>query len=347
MNSMEMNNFTFTSVFTLRGFSLDNEENTIVFVLFLLIYLFSITSNVLIIYLVYFNRNLHRPMYFFLSNFSFLEIWYISVTVPKMMADFLNQRKVISAVGCFLQFYFLFFFGSTENLLLAIMSFDRYVAICYPLRYVMMMTNAFCKTLAVVAWVVSAITVMVAIIPLTRMSFCVTNKIDHVFCDFSPLVKISCQGAWLSEIIFFPLAGFVILGCFILILASYIHIILTVFATSSHSELRNTFTTCASHFMVVFIYYGTVIFMYVRPSAMLSYKADKVVSVFYSAVTPLLNPIIYSLRNREVREAIKKTFTLYKSTHIKNATRIKHINVVACKDEMSWNKYMKKKIQKI
>ncbi|XP_075424068.1 olfactory receptor 6Y1-like [Ascaphus truei] len=307
---METDNITIVNEFILQGFPLGHQEKSVLFVVFLLIYLLSITTNVLIISIVRANRRLHKPMYFFLSNFSFLEIWYISVTVPKMLVDFLSSRKTISAVGCLTQFYFFFFFGSTENFLLAIMSFDRYIAICNPLRYLIIMSDTFCKVLAAGAWIVSAIAMVIVIIPVTRLSFCGSQEIDHVFCDFSPLVKISCHGAKLSEIIFFFLAGLVILGCFTLIMASYVHIMITVLATSSASELRNALTTCTSHFLVVFIYYGTVIFMYVRPSATRSFHGDKVVSVFYSALTPLLNPLIYSLRNKEVKEAIRRTFRI-------------------------------------
>ncbi|KAM4707076.1 olfactory receptor 11G2-like [Discoglossus pictus] len=307
---------TILTKFILQGFSIDRNGQVVLFFVFLNIYLLSITTNILIICLVRTEQRLHKPMYFFLSNFSFLEILYISVTVPKMLFDFLNERKIISVFGCMIQFYFFFLFGSTENFLLAVMSFDRYVAICFPLRYIIIMNERFCSLLAVGAWFVSAIAMIVVIIPITRLSFCGFNIIDHVFCDFSPLVKISCHGATLSEVTFFFLAGMVILGCFTLIMASYIHIIITILGTTSGSGMRNAFATCASHFIVVFIYYGTVIFMYVRPTSTISFHTDKVVSVFYSAVTPLLNPLIYSLRNKEVKVAIKKVFSISrKSLH--------------------------------
>ncbi|XP_075424069.1 olfactory receptor 6B9-like [Ascaphus truei] len=316
---MGTQNVTMLNVFILGGFHLGHQGQAVLFVVFFIIYLLSITANILIIIIVRTNRRLHNPMYFFLSNFSFVEIWYISVTVPKILVDLLSSRKTISADGCFIQFYFLFFFGSTENFFLAIMSFDRYVAICYPLRYLIIMSDTFCKVLAAGAWIVSAIIVVIVIIPLTRLSFCGSQEIDHVFCDFSPLVKFSCHGSKSIEIIFFFLAGLVILGCFTLIMVTYVHIMITVLATSSASGLRNAFTTCASHFFVVFIYYGTVIFMYVRPTARRSFHGDKVISVFYSALTPLLNPLIYCLRNKEVKEAMRRTFRIsVQSIHKEN-----------------------------
>lgn len=259
MNNLNISNI---SGFTLLGFSLWLQAKVVLFVVFLSIYLLTIISNVIIICLVKLDRQLHKPMYFFLANFSFLEIWYISVTVPKMLSDFLDQDKKISMVGCFIQFYFFFFFGSTENFLLVIMSFDRYIAICYPLQYFIIMNETFCRLLAVGAWITSVIAMMIVIIPVSRLSFCGSKEIDHVFCDFSTLVKLSCNATMVSEVIFFFLAGVVMIGCLALIMASYVHIIMTVIATSSTSGLRSALTTCTSHFTVVFIYYGTVMFMY-------------------------------------------------------------------------------------
>ncbi|KAG8596533.1 hypothetical protein GDO81_001959 [Engystomops pustulosus] len=300
-------NITNISEFTLLGFPLGFQTKVVLFIVFLSVYLLTITSNVIIICLVKCNQQLHKPMYFFLANFSFLEIWYISVTVPKMLSDFLDQGRKISMVGCFIQFYFFFFFGSTENILLVIMSFDRYIAICYPLQYFIIMTERLCRLLAVGAWITSVIAMMIVIIPVSRLSFCGSNDIDHVFCDFSPLVKLSCSGTKMSEVTFFFLAGVVMIGCFSLIMASYVHIIMTVMATSSTTGLRSALTTCTSHFTVVFIYYGTVMFMYLRPSATISFSIDKVVSVFYAVLTPLMNPIIYSLRNKEVKKAMQRS----------------------------------------
>ncbi|XP_069819520.1 olfactory receptor 6B9-like [Dendropsophus ebraccatus] len=300
-------NITKVSGFTLVGFPLGHQAKVLLFLVFLSVYLLTILSNVIIIYLVKFDQHLHKPMYFFLANFSFLEIWYISVTVPKMLSDFLDEGKKISMVGCLTQFYFFFFFGSMENFLLVIMSFDRYLAICYPLQYLIIMTERFCILLAVGAWIVSVIAMMIVIIPVSQLSFCGSNEIDHVFCDFSPLVKLSCNSTKVSETIFFFLAGVVIIGCFGLIMASYVQIIITVVTTSSTSGLRSALTTCTSHFTVVFIYYGTVMFMYMRPSAAITFNVDKVVSVCYAVLTPLLNPIIYSLRNKDVKHAMQRS----------------------------------------
>ncbi|CAJ0919961.1 unnamed protein product [Ranitomeya imitator] len=231
-------NISYISEFRLLGFPLVHQAKIVLFVVLLSIYLFTITSNVIIIYLVKFDHHLHKPMYFFLANFSFLEIWYISVTVPKMLSDFLDQDRKISRAGCLTQFYFFF----SLNFLLVLISFDRYIAICHPLQYFTIMTEKFCRLLAVGAWTASIIAMICVTIPVSRLTFCGSNEIDHVFCDFSPLVKLSCNGAMLSKFTYF-LAGVVMIGCFALIMISYVHIIVTVIATSSISELQIVLAT--------------------------------------------------------------------------------------------------------
>ncbi|XP_029437393.1 olfactory receptor 6Y1-like [Rhinatrema bivittatum] len=293
--------------FLLLGLSMTWEQRVMTFVIFLLIYLLTILANILIIALVRVDRSLRKPMYFFLSNFSFLEIWYTSVTIPKMLADFLSKRRSISENGCIAQFYFLFFFGAMENLLLSVMALDRFVAICYPLRYPAVMNDRMCAQLVGGCWIGSCVALLMPAVPMSKLSFCGPLVMDHIFCDFSPLLKLSCTRNSFSEISFLFLAWVVILGCFTLIMVSYVFIILTILRMPSAAGRQNAFATCASHLLVVFIYYGTVIFMYIRPSAHESYYLDKVVSIFYAVVTPLLNPIIYSLRNQEVKAALKRT----------------------------------------
>ncbi|XP_030042497.1 olfactory receptor 11L1-like [Microcaecilia unicolor] len=302
---MTEGNITGTN-FEIVGFQLTQTQGSILFLFFLLIYILSTSTNILIITVVRTDRHLHKPMYFFLSNFSFLEIWYTSVTVPRMLADFLSKSRSISRNGCITQFYFLFFLGATENFLLAVMSLDRFVAICYPLRYPAVMNDKMCSNLALASWIISFLVILMPAIPLSQLPFCRPFVIDHIFCDFSPLLKLSCKRNSISEMSFLLIAWAVILGCFTSIMVSYSFIILTVIKMPSAAGRKHAFTTCASHLLVVFIYYGTVIFMYVRPSAHESYNLDKVVSVFYCAVTPLLNPIIYSLRNKEVKTALRR-----------------------------------------
>ncbi|XP_030042495.1 olfactory receptor 11H4-like [Microcaecilia unicolor] len=302
---MEENDTTGTD-FLLAGFPMTWEQEVIAFFVFLFIYVLTVLSNILIIALVRVDRCLHKPMYFFLSNFSFLEIWYISCTIPKMLSDFLSKKKSVSKNGCIVQFYFLFFCGAMENLLLSVMAFDRFIAICYPLRYPAVMNDTTCSRLAGGCWITSFLIMLLPAVPMSQLPFCGPFIIDHVFCDFAPLLKLSCIRNSLSEISFLFLAWVVLLGSFVLIMISYVFIISTIVKTSSGSGKQNAFTTCSSHLLVVFLYYGTVLFIYVRPSAQATFDVDKVVSVFYCMVTPLLNPLIYSLRNQDVRSALKR-----------------------------------------
>ncbi|XP_030042500.1 olfactory receptor 6Y1-like [Microcaecilia unicolor] len=297
-------NYTTEAEILLVGFNTTWEQGVIVFIAIFTIYLLTISANILIISLVRANRRFHKPMYFFLSNFSFLEIWYTSATLPKMLTDFLSKKRYISLKGCIVQFYFCAVLGSMENYLLAVMSLDRFIAICYPLRYPILMNDKACVQLAGGVWFMSFMSPLLPVVFLSQLSFCGPRVIDHFFCDFSPLMELSCTRNSISEISYTYIARFIILGCFTLIMVSYIFIILTIVKLPSTSGRQNAFATCTSHLTVVFIYYGTVIFIYVCPYESLS--VNKVVSVVYAAVTPLLNPIIYTLRNQEVKAALKR-----------------------------------------
>ncbi|XP_029435362.1 olfactory receptor 11L1-like [Rhinatrema bivittatum] len=303
---MERRNQTMVTEFILLGFSLPAAFNKLLFAIFLAAYLLTIMANSVIIIVVRANPHLHTPMYFFISNFSAMEIGYTSVTIPKMLVDLATETKTITASGCITQFYFIFFCGSIENTLLAIMAYDRYIAICNPLRYSTIMTYKFCGQLAVGSWLSGCLIPMLPTIWISRLTFCSPNKMDHFFCDFAPLLKLSCTESSLSAITFLVQAWFLIMTCFLLTLVSYIYIICSVLKIPSTTGRQKAFSTCASHLMVVSIFYGTIIFMYVRPSAERTSHLDKVVSVFYSVVTPLLNPIIYSLRNKDMKKAVRK-----------------------------------------
>ncbi|XP_029435355.1 olfactory receptor 11G2-like [Rhinatrema bivittatum] len=303
---MERYNATTVTEFVLLGFHFSHLQQTLFFMGLLFMYILTIMSNILIIAVVKENLHLHKPMYFFLANFSFLQICYVTTTLPKILMDTLSKKKNISAAGCFIQFYFLFYFGATEHFFLMIMAYDRYVAICSPLRYTTTMTEKVCLRMALGCWVVGALVVLLPVIGLSRMSFCGSLEIDHIFCDFLPLMKLACIRGSLTENSFLILAWVIILGCFSFIMLSYGNIIVTVLKMSSTKGKSKAFATCVSHLSVVFIFYGTVTFMYVRPSASYSYKLEKEVSLCYLAVTPFLNPMIYSLRNNEMREALAK-----------------------------------------
>ncbi|XP_068101255.1 olfactory receptor 6F1-like [Hyperolius riggenbachi] len=287
----------------LVGFPVIRTFQLFLFFLLLLIYMVTILGNILIITLVWTQTQLKTPMYFFLSNLSFLDIWYISVMLPKMLADLLlTVPRKISVVGCITQCYFFFLLGGLENYFLAVMAYDRYLAICNPLRYSTILNSVCCCQLAIGCWVCSILGGFLPMYWLSNISFCGSNQIDHFFCDVVPLLNSSCTDASKLKIYFFSLLWIVILACIIFTILSYVQIILTVQSICSSSGKTKAFSTCVSHLTVVIIYYGSVIMIYVRSPKGQMFDFDKTVSVFYSVVTPLLNPIIYTLRNKEIRD---------------------------------------------
>ncbi|XP_069800147.1 olfactory receptor 6F1-like [Dendropsophus ebraccatus] len=269
-------------------------------------------ANTFIIALVKSERRLHKPMYFFISGLSFLEIWYPSVTVPRLLWALLTKEDSISLVGCFTQFFFHFSFGATENFLLTVMAIDRFVAICNPLRYLLIMNQSTCTTLLIGSWVCGFLVVTIPCLQVSRLSFCVGNKIDHYYCDFASLIKLSCSETSHLQKMVFVSSCFVILGCFLAIIVSYTCIIRATMNFPTSIGKQKTFSTCASHLMVVIVFYATTIFMFVRPTTGDLLYINKIISVIPSIVTPLLNPIIYTLRNNEVKEAVKKNIQDWK-----------------------------------
>ncbi|XP_069488848.1 olfactory receptor 11H4-like [Ambystoma mexicanum] len=296
------------SQFVLLGFPDAKQFQPLLFSFFLVIYLLTVTGNVLIIYAVKRDHRLHKPMYYLLVNFSFMEICYISSTVPNMLFNVLLVQHTISVLGCITQCYFFFVMGALENYLLALMAYDRYLAICNPLRYPAVMTTRFCSTLAGGCWAVTFLASIVPIIYISRLQFCDSNEINHFFCDISPLLKHSCSDTTVFKQFFFTMVWIIIFSCFLTTLISYLHIIKTLMQIPSTTGRKKGFSTCTSHAIVVTMYYGTVIFVYVRPMASDSTEMDKVVSVFYVVLTPLFNPFIYSLRNKDVRKALAKVY---------------------------------------
>ncbi|XP_044305957.1 olfactory receptor 11L1 [Varanus komodoensis] len=302
----QMVNHSTISEFHLLGFQSLPQWQILCFSMFLLIYILTITGNVVIIAVVKLEPCLHSPMYTFLQNFSFLEIWYTTTIVPKMLSNLLIERATISFNGCMTQLYFFVFFGATECFLLCVMAYDRYLAICDPLHYTVSMNTLFCTRLSIGTWGIGLFTGLLPSLLISRLSFCRSNQVNHFFCDIPPLLKLSCSDTSVTETTVFLLSVLVLFTCFLLTLVSYVFIILTVLKIPSASGKKKTFSTCGSHLAVVVIYYGTMISTYVRPSASLSSELNKAVSVFYTVVTPLLNPVIYSLRNRDFKEALQK-----------------------------------------
>ncbi|XP_004427523.1 PREDICTED: olfactory receptor 6M1-like, partial [Ceratotherium simum simum] len=252
------------------------------------------------------------PMYFFLSNLSFLDILYTTSVTPKLLACLLEE-KTISLAGCITQIYFFFFLGTVEFILLAVMSFDRYVAICYPLRYTIVMNSRICFLLVLGCWVGAFLSVLCPSIVVSRLPFCY-KEISHFFCDIAPLLQVACIDTHFIEMISFFLSSFILLSSLVLTTVSYTYIVSTILSIPSAQGRQKAFPTCASHITVVSIAYGSNIFMYVRPNQSHSLDFDKVTAVLTVIVTPLLNPFIYSLRNEKVkkvlREAINKIMSL-------------------------------------
>lgn len=289
--------------FIFLGLSSNQEVQKVCFVIFLLLYTAIVLGNFLIILIVLTSRSLGSPMYFFLSYLSFVEICYSSTTAPKLISDSLAERKAISLWGCMTQLFFIHFFGGTEIFLLTVMAYDRYVAICKPLNYTIIMNRQVCTVLVGIAWVGGFVHSFAQILLMFHLPYCGPNVIDHYFCDLLPLLKLACSDTFLIGLLIVANGGTLSVISFVVLLASYVVILLHLRTRSSEGR-RKALSTCGSHITVVTLFFGPCIFIYLRPSTTLS--VDKMVAVFYTVVTPLLNPVIYSLRNAEVKKAMKR-----------------------------------------
>lgn len=298
-------NWTLVTEFVMVGFTNIHEGHLPLFGFFLVTYVLTLAENSFLILIVVMERRLHTPMYFFLIHLSCLDIWYTSLTVPKMLAGFGSlDGKRISYSTCLTQLYIFTFLGSTECFLLAAMAYDRYVAICEPLHYQTMVSRDTCLLLAVGSWLAGFLTPVLPVYFMSQLVFCGPNVIDHFFCDASPLLVLSCTDVSLKEKVDFLVSLLVLLVSSSVIVMSYTHIIATVLKIRSSVGRHRAFSTCTAHLTVVSIFYGTLFFMYVRTKVASSININKVVSVFYAIVTPVLNPLIYSLRNAEVKSAL-------------------------------------------
>ncbi|KAM5140348.1 olfactory receptor 5AR1-like [Mantella aurantiaca] len=292
--------------FYLAGLSEIPEVKYFLFVVFLCMYIITLAGNISIILAYKFSLNLQNPMYFFLANFSLLEIFYVSSTAPKMLADLLSECKRISFYGCAAQLYCVLFFAGTEFYILAAMSYDRYNAICQPLLYNIIMNKIACVQLIVGSWIIGAANALIHTAFTFSIPFCNSHKLNSFFCDVPVLLKLACKDTWLNEVIVFIVGGGMTSGSLILTIISYVKIISTIWNINSMSRRKKAFSTCTSHLIVVTIFYGSVFFMYLRPKSSYGKDEDKVISILYTVIPPLLNPFIYSLRNKEVKIAFRK-----------------------------------------
>ncbi|XP_014380343.1 olfactory receptor 4S2-like [Alligator sinensis] len=292
--------------FILLGLSQNQVLERFFFVLFLLIYIVNILGNFLIIVTIKNSESLKSPMYFFLSYLSFVDMCLSSSTAPKLMADLLTEKKTISFTGCMAQLFFSHFFGGTEMFLLTVMAYDRYIAICKPLHYTTIMTRRVCGWLVIASSVGSFLHSIVQTLLTSQLSFCGPNEIDHFGCDVYPLMQLACSDTYIVSIMVIANSGMMSLICFVVLMVSYLVILISLRTHSSEGR-RKALSTCTSHITVVIIYFGPCIFIYLRPST--TYSEDKMVTVFYTIITPILNPLIYTLRNKEVKNAIRNLWS--------------------------------------
>ncbi|XP_052513103.1 olfactory receptor-like protein DTMT [Budorcas taxicolor] len=301
-------NQTIVSEFLLLGLPIESEHQNLFYVLFLAMYVTTVLGNLLILVLICLDPHLHTPMYLFLSNLSFSDLCFSSVTMPKLLKNMQSQDPSIPYAGCLTQMYFFLFFGDLESFLLVAMAYDRYVAICFPLHYTAIMGPRLCLSLLVLSWVLTTFHAMLHTLLMARLHFCEDNVITHFFCDMSALLKLSCSDTRVNELVIFITGGLILVIPFLLIITSYARIVSSTLKVPSARGIRKAFSTCGSHLAVVSLFYGTVIGLYLCPSANNSTVKETVMAMMYTVVTPMLNPFIYSLRNRDMKGALRRVF---------------------------------------
>ncbi|KAM6466089.1 olfactory receptor 5J3-like [Liasis olivaceus] len=300
-----MGNSTLVKEFTLAALTVDPQMQLILFGTFFAVYAITLLGNISMIILIRISPQLHTPMYFFLTSLSFLDICYSSSVTPKFLSNLLKEKKMISYGGCFTQLYFYALFGTTESYLLAVMAYDRYLAICNPLLYSITMSPRKCVQLIAISYIAGIINALVHTMAASRLSFCGPNFIKNFYCDAPPLFALSCSDVSLNYLLIFVFVGFNITITSLTVLTSYTYILVTIFKNHSAKSRRKAFSTCTSHLMVITIFYGCLSFMYAQPSSRQNYQLDQMASVLYVVVTPMFNPLIYSMRNQEVRSAFR------------------------------------------
>ncbi|XP_054988397.1 olfactory receptor-like protein DTMT isoform X1 [Sorex araneus] len=306
---MKRKNQTFISEFVLLGMPIEPDQKNLFYVLFLAMYLTTVLGNLLIIVLIRLDPHLHTPMYMFLSNLSFSDLCFSSVTMPKLLQNMQSQVPSIPYAGCLTQMYFFLFFADLESFLLVAMAYDRYVAICFPLHYNTIMSPQLCLSLVVLSWVLTTFHAMLHTLLMARLRFCADNVIPHFFCDMSALLKLSCSDTQVNELVIFIMGGLILVIPFLLIIMSYARIVSSILKVPSARGIRKAFSTCGSHLTVVSLFYGTVIGLYLIPSSNNSTVKETVMAMMYTVVTPMLNPFIYSLRNKDMKGALGRVFS--------------------------------------
>uniref|UniRef100_A0A8C6R4N6 Olfactory receptor n=1 Tax=Nannospalax galili TaxID=1026970 RepID=A0A8C6R4N6_NANGA len=306
---MRPENKSSVSEFILLGLPIRPEQQGIFFTLFLAMYLTTVLGNLLIILLIRLDSRLHTPMYFFLSHLAFTDICFSSVTVPKMLTGMQGQHTSIAYEECVSQTYFFIVFADLDSFLITSMAYDRYVAICHPLHYTTIMSQRLCVMLVVVSWVTACACALLHTLLLAQLSFCADHIIPHFFCDLGALLKLSCSDTSLNQLVIFTAGLAAIMLPFLCILVSYGHIGFTILRVPSTKGICKALSTCGSHLSVVALYYGAIIGLYFLPPSRNTKANNVIASVMYTVVTPLLNPFIYSLRNKDMKGAFRKLWS--------------------------------------
>uniref|UniRef100_A0A5F8G7X0 Olfactory receptor n=1 Tax=Monodelphis domestica TaxID=13616 RepID=A0A5F8G7X0_MONDO len=303
---ISMENSSEVKEFILVGLTDAPELQVPLFMMFMVIYVITVVGNLGMVVIISWDSRLHTPMYFFLSNLSLVDFGYSTAITPKVMAGFLTGNNIISYNGCAAQMFFFAVFATAESYLLAVMAYDRHAAVCKPLHYTTTMTSSVCVRLVIGSYICGFVNSSIHTGDIFSLHFCNSNVIPHFFCDFPPLLALSCSDTHITELVIFFVVGFNVFFAIFTILVSYLFIFVAILRMRSAEGRQKAFSTCASHLTAVSIFYGTIIFMYLQPSSSHSMDTDKMASVFYTMVIPMLNPLVYSLRNKDVKSAFSK-----------------------------------------
>ncbi|XP_057634259.1 olfactory receptor 2A14-like [Chionomys nivalis] len=299
-------NQTWITEVTLLGFQADLAVECFLFGLFFLFYFFTLLGNGVILGIICLDHRLHTPMYFFLSHLAIVDMSYASNNVPKMLANLVSKRRTISFIPCITQTFLYLAFAHIECLILVAMSYDRFVAICHPLHYTVIMSWRVCTILAAASWILSFLLALVHLVLILKLPFCGPHEINHFFCEILSVLKLACADTTLNQIVIFAACVFILVGPLCLVLVSYARILMAILRIQSGEGRRKAFSTCSSHLCVVGLFFGSAIIMYMAPKSQNPETQQKILSLFYSLFNPMLNPLIYSLRNAEVKSALRR-----------------------------------------
>ncbi|XP_077118886.1 olfactory receptor 5J3-like [Ranitomeya variabilis] len=301
---MGQSNRTFVTEFILSGLSSNPDLQLPLFLLCLLVYMITLLGNLMIIVLIRVTPGLQTPMYFFLMNLSLLDVLYSSTITPNIIANIFSEIRKISIIACAIQMFLFIDLASTEGMILAVMAYDRYVAICKPLYYTVIMNKVKCVKCVISVYMAGCVNSLIHTCAAFSLPFCRSNRVNHFYCDINPILRLSCKDTFLNQVFLFVFAGSIEVGSFLCIVISYVYILFAIFRIGSSGGRSKSLSTCVSHFTCVALFYCPVFFMYLRPNSAYAEDQDWVVSVFYTVVIPMLNPMVYSLRNQDVKKAL-------------------------------------------